>query len=336
MNVSKSSVCIYCKWTSTNNLFLFWNEARISFWAGFLSLCLCVSLKQMNFPCFPSAVFMCRFLYLITFHSETQWKRDWTMCWIMNLKSPLCPPPPPCLFLGLKTEEGNAVCVWMKLKLEAEWHCSGTGKSSRLPACVCVCVCVGNGWGGWWGRERQNFSIWGTTAAQTKLQTQSHPRHTHTHTHTHRGRYPHRDKHAARPTQTSGEQQIFSDHTQLCEFFCSRKKENYFTSNWLQSQLTTFQPNSSKKWHKEINSNCSRPPMERDLKKNQNIVFLFKNHTFKFHKSAKRKRRRSRNQETHDLFIWFIKHNFDDSWALVNHTTDFLVLQNARQWFSYA
>lgn len=30
----------------------------------------------------------------------------------------------------------------MKLKLEAEWCCSGTGKSSRLPAATSVCVCV--------------------------------------------------------------------------------------------------------------------------------------------------------------------------------------------------
>lgn len=59
--------------------------------------------------------------------------------------SSLLIPPPPCLSLGLKTEEGNAVCVWMKLKLEAEWHCSGTGKSSRLPACVCMYVSNGRG-----------------------------------------------------------------------------------------------------------------------------------------------------------------------------------------------
>lgn len=62
--------------------------------------------------------------------------------------SPLYPPcvsPSSCPFLGLKTEEGNAVCVWMKLKLEAEWHCSGTGKSSRLPACVCVCSAMRKG-----------------------------------------------------------------------------------------------------------------------------------------------------------------------------------------------
>lgn len=72
---------------------------------------------------------------------------------IMNQKSPLYPPsvssfplsPLPLFFpnsQGSKTEEGNAVCVWMRLKLEAEWQCSGTGKSSRLPACVCVCVLV--------------------------------------------------------------------------------------------------------------------------------------------------------------------------------------------------
>lgn len=60
----------------------------------------------------------------------------------ISRSSSLFVPPPPCLSLGLKTEEGNAVCVWMKLKLEAEWHCSGTGKSSQLPACVCVCVCT--------------------------------------------------------------------------------------------------------------------------------------------------------------------------------------------------
>lgn len=96
------------------------------------------------------------------------------------------PPPPPRLFLGLKTEEGNGVCVWMKLKLEAEWHCSGTGKSSQLPACVHVCVLLMVR-GGQWGRERQNFSIWGATAAQTRLQTWSHPNPPHTQSEIHTG-----------------------------------------------------------------------------------------------------------------------------------------------------
>ncbi|KAF0032100.1 hypothetical protein F2P81_016655 [Scophthalmus maximus] len=48
-------------------------------------------------------------------------------------------------------------------------------------------------------------------------------------------------------SMASGEQRIFVDHTRLCEFFCGRKNENDFTSNWLQSQLSTFPPYSDKK-----------------------------------------------------------------------------------------
>lgn len=47
-----------------------------------------------------------------------------------------------------------------------------------------VCVCVGNGWGGRWGRERQNFSIWGAT---NKTSNAIPPK-------THTGRYPLRGK----------------------------------------------------------------------------------------------------------------------------------------------
>lgn len=49
----------------------------------------------------------------------------------------------------------------MKLKLEAEWRCSGTGKSSRLPAAASVCVCDEEG-------SARTFLFWGATAAQKK------------------------------------------------------------------------------------------------------------------------------------------------------------------------
>lgn len=122
--------------------------------------------------------------------------------------SSLLIPPPPCLSLGLKTEEGNAVCVWMKLKLEAEWHCSGTGKSSRLPACVCVCMLVMDG-----GVMRKGasklFHLGGHSSAN-KTSNVIPPK-TIPHTHTGTGRYPQRDKHAACPTQSSRKQQKAAD-----------------------------------------------------------------------------------------------------------------------------
>lgn len=156
----------------------------------------------------------------------------------------ICPPPP---FLGLKTEEGNAVCVWMKLKLEAEWHCSGTGKSSQLPACVCALVMDG---GAMRKGSAKTFPFGGPQQRSNKTSNTIPPKSS---THTHTDSYPLRDKHAARPTQTNGKQQVFCDHTRLCEFFCSRKKENYFTSKWLQSQLRASPLNSSNAWHKEMN-----------------------------------------------------------------------------------
>lgn len=92
----------------------------------------------------------------------------------------------------------------MKLKLEAEWHCSGTGKSSRLPACVCVCMLVMDG-----GVMRKGasklFHLGGHSSAN-KTSNVIPPK-TIPHTHTGTGRYPQRDKHAACPTQSSRKQQ---------------------------------------------------------------------------------------------------------------------------------
>lgn len=146
-----------------------------SFCLGPLSL----SLKQITFS-------------FSLFCPERQWK--W---WIMNLNSPLRPPsvspPPPHLFLGLKTEEGNAVCVWMKLKLEAEWHCSGASKSSWLPVCVSVCVLVMFFffWGGGGGVMRKGapklFHLGGHSS--TNKTSNANPTQD-----PHRGRYPQWDK----------------------------------------------------------------------------------------------------------------------------------------------
>lgn len=106
-------------------------------------------------------------------------------------------PPLPHISQGLKTEEGNAVCVWMNLKLEAEWQRNRQIiPTPSLCVLVWMRVCVGNGpegsdeEGSVKKKKQKNFSIWGATAAQTKLQTRSHPRHSpHTHTgaHSHTG-----------------------------------------------------------------------------------------------------------------------------------------------------